>query len=59
MSQQPVKVASVQLNVMVPEDLKEALLQQAEVEDRSVARVVRRALRQYLDGRKSPQEKAA
>lgn len=42
----------VQLNVRVHERLDKALKEQAAAEDRSVSRVVRRALVEYLDRQK-------
>ena len=43
----------VQLNVRVHDKLDKALKEQAKAEDRSVSRVVRRALVEYLDRQKA------
>lgn len=53
MSQQVMLGGWVQLSVRLPQNLDKALKKQAEVEDRPVARVVRRALVQYLERQKA------
>lgn len=50
---------SVALNIKVSRELKDRLTAQAQREDRSLSRVVRRALRMYLDSHADPQNEQA